>query len=249
MSNKIRAVIIDDMDDSRAVIAVLLKDYPDMEVCGMAANADNGIKLILDTLPHVVFLDVEMPGKNGLELLDELKKSGYTPHIIFTTGYHDYAIQAVRQRAFDYLVKPIDADELQQSITRLRIALQKNNTDHEVMLYGKTSLSPARIRFNTRTGFVLINPDEIVYCKAALNYTEIYLHEKEMELVTVQIGRISPLLEGTSLKRVGKSYIINTIHIKEVDRKDERITFRKGGKEFNLLLSLTYLKQLEEQMV
>lgn len=248
MSHKIRAVIIDDISDNRAVIAILLKDHADIELCGMADNADSGIQLILEHLPHVVFLDVEMPGKNGLELLEELKKSGYSPHIIFTTGYYNYAIQALRQQAFDYLVKPINEDDLRQSITRLRIALQHNHTDRDVMLYGKTTLSAARMRFNTRTGFVLLNPDEIVYCKAALNYTEIYLHEKEMELVSVQIGRISPLLEGTSLKRVGKSYIINTIHIKEVDRKDERITFHKNGKSFALPLSLTYIKQLEEQM-
>lgn len=242
----IKAIVIDDTQSSRGVMMSLLRDHSDIELCGVASDAPSGIKLIMEHLPDVIFLDVEMPGMNGLELVDELKKSGFNPHVVFTTGFHNYAIEALRKRAFDYLLKPIDADELEKTLTRLRIQLKTLGSD--VMLFGKTSASPARLRFNTRAGFLLIDPDEIVYCQAAKNYTDVFTDEKSYQTVTVQIGKIAELLEETTIKRLGKSYLININYIKEIDRKKEYCQFHKNGKSFSIELSETYLKQLDEMI-
>lgn len=244
MSDKIRTVIVDDHEDSQDVLHHLLGEHEDIEVVAMAENADKGIQKILDKLPDLVFLDVQMPGKSGLDLLEDLKKNGYMTKVVFTTGYHDYAIEAIRQRAFDYLLKPIDRDELAECLTRLRIELRR--TGQEVTLLGKTSVSTARLKFNTRSGFILIDPDEVVYCKADGNYTHIYTGEKTKETVSVQLGKIEPVLKNTGLVRAGKSHIVNINLLKVLDRKAGTCAFEKNGKCIPLELPSTALKQLGE---
>ena len=245
MNEKIRVALVDDHEDSRDVLQELLSEHTDIEVVAAAENAESALRCILKHLPDVVFLDVEMPDKSGLDVLDELKRNGFTPNIIFTTGYHDYAIQAVRERAFDYLLKPIDMDELAQCLTRLRISMKRNN-NAEVRLMGQASADPPRLRFATRSGFVLVDPDEVVYCRADGNFTEIYYGQEEKEILSIQMGKIEPVLCDSSLKRIGRSYIINTRYIKEVDRKKQKCFFQKNGHTFSLKLSYNYLKQLGE---
>jgi len=244
MTEKLRTIIVDDHEDSQDVLRYLLAQHDDIEVVALAENAEKGIRKILDKLPDLVFLDVQMPGKSGFDLLEELKRNGYMTKVVFTTGYNDYAIEAIRQHAFDYLLKPIDADELAECLTRLRIELRR--TYQDVTLLGKTSLSAARLKFNTRSGFILIDPDEICFCEADGNYTHIQLGMQKRETVSVQLGKIEPLLLGTSLVRIGKSHILNLNCIQSLDRKSGLCTFSHHGNTFSIELTAAAVRQLAE---
>jgi len=245
-SEKITAIIIDDEESSRDVLQYLLSKYDDIEIAGIAENAKQGVEKILENLPDVIFLDVEMPGISGLEMLNDLKMNGFMPHIIFTTGQHKYSIPALRENAHDYLIKPIDIDELHQSLIKLRIELKRNNTNST---HSRTSTSQiSKLKFHTRTGLILIDPNEIVYCEADGNYTKIFLSEKESELITLQIGHVEAMLANSSLIRVGKSFIINKSYVKKTDRKTETCTFEKNKVSFNLSLSANCIKMLEKEL-
>lgn len=246
MNEKLSIIIVDDQPDSRDVIQSLLEPYDYCEVVGVAENADQGLHEILEKLPDVIFLDINMPGQNGLEMFDELKASGYVANVVFTTGDDDHAIEAMRKRAFDYLLKPINPDELDACLRRLRISNKKEQ--NEVRRLSETRWTPSRIKFNTRSGFVLVDPNEIVYCMADGNYTQIHCGEKEKLMVSVQLGKIADLIKDEKHVRIGRSYIINTDFIKEVDRKKQCCTFVKNGEQIETTMSPQYIQKLSDAM-
>ena len=118
----IKAVLIDDERLARTELRKLLSDFPEIEVIGEAANASEGIDVIENLQPDLVFLDIQMPGKTGFDMLSELGKA---PHVIFTTAYDEYALKAFEVNALDYLLKPVDTKRLADAINKLHVAEEK----------------------------------------------------------------------------------------------------------------------------
>ena len=121
-----RAIIIDDERLARAELKKLLQDYPEVEVVDEAANADEGINKIDTLQPDLVFLDIQMPGKTGFDMLAELERA---PHVIFTTAYDEYALKAFDVNALDYLLKPIEPKRLADAMQKLQMQIIKS-IDH-----------------------------------------------------------------------------------------------------------------------
>jgi two-component system LytT family response regulator len=119
-----RAIIIDDERLARTELRKLLQDYPEVEVVDEAANADEGINKIDSLQPDLVFLDIQMPGKTGFDMLAELERA---PHVIFTTAYDEYALKAFEVNALDYLLKPIEPKRLADAMQKLHVAETKEN--------------------------------------------------------------------------------------------------------------------------
>ncbi len=139
-SNKIKVVLIDDETRALNRMKLLLNNFPEIEILEQFENAELGIVYILKHEPDLVFLDVEMPGKSGLELADEVNKNNLNTKIIFVSAYQHYAIKAIKQYAFDYLLKPINIDELKTTIERYKAKLQINLSKREfdiIRLIGK----------------------------------------------------------------------------------------------------------------
>ena len=119
-----RAIIIDDERLARTELRKLLQDFPEVEVVDEAANADEGINKIDTLQPDLVFLDIQMPGKTGFDMLAELERA---PHVIFTTAYDEYALKAFEVNALDYLLKPIEPKRLADAMQKLHVAEAKEN--------------------------------------------------------------------------------------------------------------------------
>src|SRR3954467_15036397 len=119
-----RAIIIDDERLARSELKKLLTDYPEIEIVAEAANASEGIEKIENLNPDLVFLDIQMPGKTGFDLLAELDRA---PHVIFTTAYDEYALKAFEVNALDYLLKPVEPKRLADAIQKLHLTEQKEN--------------------------------------------------------------------------------------------------------------------------
>src|SRR6187397_889387 len=119
-----RAIIIDDERLARTELRKLLQDYPEVEVVDEAANADEGINKIDSLQPDLVFLDIQMPGKTGFDMLAELERA---PHVIFTTAYDEYALKAFEVNALNYLLKPIETKRLADAMQKLHITETKEN--------------------------------------------------------------------------------------------------------------------------
>ncbi len=123
---KLKAIIIDDSPQARKLLSLMLKEYKsDLEIIGEAENANLGFELIKQHQPDVIFLDIEMPGKSGIQLAEQLIKEKLNPEIIFTTAYNDYALKAFRLSAIDYLLKPINETHLFEAVEKIKKYTQK----------------------------------------------------------------------------------------------------------------------------
>lgn len=243
MNNHITALIIDDEPDARDGLEVLLRTYlPEVEVPDKAENAEEAIRKVMKYEPDLIFLDIKMPGKDGFYVAEELEKLGMETTIIFITAYDQYAINAIKHDAFDFILKPVDPDELVKAVTRYKNRKEKESLKIKIEKL-HACLLPGRLKFSTRQGFVLIDPDEIIFCAAAGNYTDLYLVNGQKETITQQIGHIESQLNSEQFVRISRSHIINVRYIKAFNRK-KRIVELKGEHSPELSVSAGGLRKL-----
>ncbi len=210
------AIIIDDELKGRIALKQKLKDYcPEVQLVGEAANGEEGLHLIEKTKPQLVFLDIEMPRMNGFEMLHKLPDKNF--HLIFTTAYDQYAIKAIKYAAFDYLLKPVDIEELQSAIKKAELQAEQNNTGQKLEtlehnLQDRHHLN--KIAIPTLDGLLFFNIDEIVHLEAQSNYTMIYFTNHPKLLASRTLKDFEELLQPAIFFRPHHSHIINLNYIK-----------------------------------
>lgn len=197
-SNNITAIIIDDEPHAIKTITGLLEKYADgVEVIATATNALQGIKTISSMHPDVVFLDVNMPGGSGIDMLEALPKREFS--VVFTTASADFAIQALKNFATDYLLKPIDIDELIVAVEKVRKQRNKKNT-----------LTLSKLALPTLNGVKLIAINDIIYIEASDNYTHFFIDgEKNKLTISKTLKDFEEQLDSEQFCRIHQSYIIN----------------------------------------
>lgn len=243
MSERITSIIIDDEQDARNGLEVLIKTYlPDVEVLDKAENAEEAIRKVLKYAPDLIFLDIKMPGKDGFYVAGELEKLGMETCIIFVTAFDRYAIKAIKHAAFDFILKPVDPDELVKAVTRFRNLKEKESLKTKLEKL-TCFLQAGHLKFSTLKGFILIDPDEIIFCEANGNYTKIFLANGRKELTTLQIGQIEPQLDNKLFVRISRSHIINIRCLKEFNRK-KKVVELKGDGLTELKVSQTGIRKL-----
>jgi DNA-binding LytR/AlgR family response regulator len=221
MDEPIKILIVDDEPEARELIQFMLREEDGISVVGMAGNVDEAAELLRKKRPDLVLLDIQMPDKDGFHFIEMVHDSGFDTGIVFVTAYEHYAIQAIRNSVFDYILKPIHKEELVSAIYRYR---ERKNKDHHLEI-GKLirvlkESGPDKIKLNTRAGYMLINPTEVVYCEADGNYTYLQMISGNRELTTQNLGSIEGLLNGTSFFRASRSYLVNLKYLARVDRKN-----------------------------
>jgi DNA-binding LytR/AlgR family response regulator len=248
VEGKIKALIVDDEFNSRSLMSKMLETFDDISVLGSASSADEGISMVLDKKPDLLFLDISMPGKDGFDLVTELKNAETIPDIIFVTAFDQFAIQAFKVSAFDYLLKPVDIDALEETIERYRLKKNGSNLQSKIdvlieQISGKKTFS--KITVPTRTGVKLFDPEEIVFCEAEGNYTLLTTTNGERSVITHNIGKVEEMLTGDSFFRTSRSYLINLNHLAGFDRKTKSLTLLGGDKQVVLSVPLKALKKLD----
>jgi len=216
----IKAIIIDDESSSRSSLKQkLLAWCPDVEVIGEAKNGEEGIQLIESLHPDLLFLDVEMPRMNGFGMLQQLTFRNFD--IIFTTAFDQYAIQAIRVSALDYLVKPIEVEELKNAVdaVKQKRTSQQPNARIENLLQNLLSVNDS-IAIPSREGLQFINVGRIIYLEAESNYTVIYMDDAPKLTVTKTLKEFEELLSPQLFIRIHHSYLINKKHIRKYIRGD-----------------------------
>jgi len=218
----IKAIIIDDEIGARNYLKHAIKETGiEIELLGEAENALTGLNMINELQPNVVFLDVEMPGGSGLDMLSAIKN--ITFKVIFTTAFSEYAIKAIKYSALDYLVKPIIAEELKVALQRADKALafpintqQLTNLQHNL----HSDLPFDKLSLNSMDEISVVNVNDILYCKAVNNYTEFYLIENNPKLITKTLLHFENLLEDHNFFRCHRGYLVNMNHVKSFSRED-----------------------------
>lgn len=216
----ITAVIIDDEKNAQEVLAWQLKQYcPQVELMGCTDNVKDGIKLINDTNPQLLFLDIEMPVQNGFDLLEAFDEPGFD--IIFTTAYNQYAIKAFKFSAFDYLLKPIDADDLKAAIDRY--ASKGPTSIKEQLKVLSTQMNQKhlnRIAIPSADGLMMLKPEQIVRCESSSNYTTVFLADKHKIVVAKTLKELEDVLTGFGFYRIHHSHLVNLSHVQNFVRND-----------------------------
>ena len=222
-----RAVIIEDEKNGREILMKLLEMHcSEVLVCSTADSVESGMKLILEYKPDIVFLDIKLGNKNGFDILNQLDSEVHDFKLVFTTAYEEFAIEAIKNEAVDYLLKPIDAEELKAAVLKISKVYKANLKQSEKPILSATQLPP-KVKIYNRSGFDLVDVDSILYCQSEGNYTRFYFKNKKTILTSKTLKHYQIILEEYWFIRTHKSLIINT---KEVESY-------KNGKGGQLVMS------------
>jgi two-component system LytT family response regulator len=236
---KLKAFIVDDEFQSRNFLAGLLsQNFPEIELTGQAATVKEGVYGIKKYNPDIIFLDIQMNGETGFDLLNSLSTINFA--LIVTSAFDSFAVKAFRFNAIDYLLKPILAQELSEALNKIKqktLQAQLVSKGQVEQLY-QDMKNPQRahdkIAIPTAEGFMVLPLDEIVYCRADSNYTEFHLTQKRFILSSYTLKQYDEILTTQSFFRAHRSYLVNFAHVKMYKRGDGGMIQMSNGDEIEL---------------
>ena len=206
MKTTLKAIIVEDSRLARKELQLLLKEHQHIEVIGEAENVDDAFEMINTTFPDILFLDINMPEKDGFELLEMLDE---IPKVIFTTAYDEYAIKSFEYNAFDYLLKPINKDRLQKTIDRIEVEENvEKNLNKQFTLTSQVFLKDGEDCW-------MVAIQDITLFEIVGNYTRVYFKDKK-PLIYKSLNKIESRLPTNAFFRVNRQQIVNLNHIKNV---------------------------------
>ncbi|RKE92285.1 LytR/AlgR family response regulator transcription factor [Ichthyenterobacterium magnum] len=233
----LRAVIIEDEENSRKILKNILEEFCiNITVVGMADEVQEAVSVISKEKPDVVFLDIEIKSGTGFDVLNLLPNFNF--EVIFTTAFDQYAIKAMKFSSLDYLLKPIDLDELHNAIEKAR--KRKNQELYrkqlENLMYNLKQEKPKlnKICLSTSDGLDFIEVDTILYCKASGSYTSFVLENKKEILVSRHLKEYVNLFIDHDFMRVHNSFLVNLKNIDKFVRNDGGYIIMKNGDRVNI---------------
>ncbi len=216
----LKSVIVDDEFKSRESLRILIEDFCEgVKVCALCQNVDEGIQAIKDFKPEVVFLDIQLQRETGFDLLTKIQ--GINFEVIFTTAYSEYAIKAFKFSAIDYLLKPIDIEELKGAISKVNQKLNDTISErlqHLLQNLRTTTSENYKLALPTSEGLYFVKVSDIMYCEASSNYTEIVTGDGKKHLVSRTLKEYDEMLGAHDFYRIHNSYLINLNAIKKYVR-------------------------------
>ena len=239
----LKAILIDDEPDCIRMLSLQLKENcPQVHVLGQYTSSEEGLQAIQTQSPDVVFLDIEMPEMNGFTLLEQLGDIQFS--VIFITAYNGFALKAFRFSALDYLLKPLDTQELQEAV---RKAEKRHRIDQRQLDLLRLQLQggqhPQKIAVPYHGGVHFIELRELVYCEAESNYTNLFLTNGKNYLLSRTLREVQQVLEERNFLRVHRQYLINLDHIK---------TYHKGEAAYLVMngnINIPVAKNQKEKLV
>jgi two-component system, LytTR family, response regulator len=226
----ITAIIVDDEDKSRATLKTLVERYcPNVQVVDLCDSVNSALRSIEKNNPNLVFLDIEMPHLSGFDLLETAKNPEFD--VVFTTAYGHYAIQAIKANAIDYLLKPVDIDELKTAIAKVE---QKQKSTGDKMRNFESLLSSvksksAKIAVPTFEGLQMVRAEEIIKCTADECYTHITLVNGKKLTVSKLLKEYEELLSDLNFLRIHNSCVINLAHVTKYVKGDGGYVLMSDG--------------------
>jgi two-component system LytT family response regulator len=218
---RIKTIIIDDEAKSRKTLHDFLSKYcPDVEIIAEGASVREAVKIIELHKPELVFLDINMPEGNGFELFRKIKEPDF--YTVFVTAYDQYAIEAFRHQAVDYILKPINIAELIKTINRIKtLHSYKTNTNQLnafLQATTKKAITSDKIALPVADGLTYVQTDDIIHCEAQGNYTCFHFTNRSKLLVSRTLGFYEDLLKSRGFIRIHHQHLINLMHVEKYQR-------------------------------
>jgi two-component system LytT family response regulator len=219
----IKTIIIEDEQKSREMLAAMIqKNCPDLEVSGLAANVAEGVQLIKEVKPELVFLDISMPDGSGFDLLEQV--AGHRFELIFATASDQHAIRAIKFSACDYLLKPIDVDELKAAVDKVVLKKKSipnmDNLQFLIQHLKRADDNFQKITLPTGNAYEIVNVKDIVRCEADGSYTTFYLTDKRKLMISAGLKHYEELLPESEFIRVHHHHLINMNHVVRFLKED-----------------------------
>jgi two-component system LytT family response regulator len=221
------AILIDDDPHLRTGLKALLDRYTrDIAIIGEADSVKTGIEAIEKLQPQVIFLDIHLTDGTGFDILEKLAATGgkIKSHIVFITAHEQYAVKAFKFSALDFLLKPVDPDELRRTIDKIRDAVGRDNSFEHIDLLleniRRSSSSFKRIALSTSEGIHLFEIADIIRCEARVNYTMFYIKNHKPVLISKTLKEYEEILSGHGFERIHQSHLINLAYLKSYIKSD-----------------------------
>lgn len=216
-----KAIIVDDEAKSRENLQILLSDFcENVKVSAMASTVAEGLDVIKKIEPDVVFLDIQMHKETGFDLLRQIDKIDF--EIIFTTAHSEYAIEAIKFAAIDYLLKPIDIGDLRKAVSKIEKKLAdsflRERLDVLIQNFRSESSDQYKLALPTSEGLNFISLKDVLYCEAMSNYTKFHMRDSSNHLVSKTLKEYETLLMQHNFFRIHNSFLVNIREVKKYVR-------------------------------
>ena len=228
----IKAIIIDDESCFREMIQMLLEDYfPEVKIMAQADNVEDAVQIIEMHHPDLVFLDIEIKGGTGFHVLQKLQTRHFK--LIFITAFNDFAIQAIKFSAIDYILKPINEFEFKAGVERavLEIIKKEQNDQFDHLFNNYQDKSEKKLVLRTAQDLHVVTVSEIVHCTADNVYTTFFLSSGDKIVVSKGLGEYVDMLENYGFVRPHQSHLVNLNYIKKLDKSDGGYIILKNNTE------------------
>ncbi len=229
----IKALVIDDEKNSRDILEwQIAKHCPNVKILASVSSSVDAVEVISKLRPQLIFLDIQMPEINGFELLEKLNPIDF--EVIFTTAFNEYAVKAFKYDAMDYLLKPIDIEELKVAVAKV-----EKKIDEAAQANADIPPHPGkRMALTTSNSLIFIDPENILYCEGKSNYTNFHLNTPEKKiLISRTLKEIEEILVSYNFYRIHNSYLINMKYAKEYIRGSGGYVVMQNGDQLTVARS------------
>lgn len=245
---KIKSIIVEDEPHSMSRLKKLLENFEDIEVVGEAFDGDSAIEIVEEKEPDLLFLDINIPEKNGFEVLKNLT---FKPKVIFVTAYEKYAVQAFEENAIDYILKPTTVDRLKKAIDKV-LSKEKISDDNMLDIIEKVLKKEkyvTRYSIKDKDEIIVLPQDDIYYFKAQEKYTFLCTYDNEYYYDS-SLKKIEETMDPLKFVRIHKSYIVSLDSINKLQKLflREYIVELKDKKKTSLKIGRNYLKDLKDKL-
>ena len=228
----IKAVIVDDEPKAIQSLSWELTNFSDeIEIIETFTNPNEAIEYLEYNTPDCLFLDIQMPTMDGFQFLDKLVNKDFP--VVITTAYNDYAIKALKHEAIDYLLKPVDSDDLQDTIKKIKkfnSRLFNSSKIEEVLVNFNSKLEQKKVTINTDGKLIFLNVDDILFVESDGNYSTLFLEDNQKLLLTKKLKEVNTMLPEHCFFRIHNSYIINLNKIKEFIKNEGYVIMQSNHK-------------------
>lgn len=240
-------LVVDDERRAVDLLRKLLEETGEFSSVRHAYSATSAIDAVRVMVPDIIFLDIQMPNKDGFEFLKELKELNIESYLVIVTAYDQYKLEALRAGVLDYLTKPIIPEDLRSCIERFKKYVKGGKNNFNLLLsqiLGHFEKNQ-KVRFDGRSDFYMLEPSDIFFCEADGNYSKINSVDGP-HLCSLNLGQVEKKLPMGTFVRLGRSIIINIRFVRKVDRKSGNVTLEKNGRRVDVALSRRQIAELDK---